>query len=143
MDVVLVGLPGSGKTEIGRRLAEALGARFVDVDAEVERTAGRSIATIFREDGETAFRAMERAAIEALPAAGPDRAGGQGGVGGHGGVGSHGDRADVVIATGGGTVVDPRNRWRLFEGRRVVWLDAPDATLAGRLRRSPTVRPLL
>jgi shikimate kinase/3-dehydroquinate synthase len=140
VDVVLVGLPGAGKTEVGRRLAAALGARFMDVDAEVERAAGRSVAAIFSEAGEDAFRALERAAIAALPR--PGEAGGIGEAGGLGGAREVGD-AGLVIATGGGTIVDPRNRWGLFPGRRVLWLDAPDAILAERLRRSPVVRPLL
>lgn len=125
MDVVLVGLPGSGKTEIGRRLAVEIGARFVDVDAEVERAAGRSVAAIFREGGEAEFRALERAAVAGLPAP------------------SAGAEPGLVVATGGGTVVGPRNRWALYRGRRVLWLDAPDPVLAERLRQSPTLRPLL
>lgn len=123
MDVVLVGLPGSGKSEVGRRLAARLGGSFVDTDREVERTAGQSIEAIFRSGGEARFRVLERAAIEHL---GP----GDGAAG-------------RVIATGAGAVVDPRNRWRLYDGRRAFWLDAPGARLAERLERSPTVRPLL
>jgi shikimate kinase len=59
--VVLVGLSGAGKTTIGRLVAGALGAPFVDLDAEVERRAGKSIRRIFAEDGEPAFRALEAA----------------------------------------------------------------------------------
>lgn len=132
MDVVLVGLPGSGKSEVGRRLAARLGATLVDTDREVERAAGRSIEAIFRSDGEAGFRALERAAIEALgDAADAVAAGGDGVSGGR------------VIATGAGAVVDPRNRWRLLGGRRSFWLDAPGSRLAERLEHSPTVRPLL
>jgi shikimate kinase len=57
--VILVGLPGSGKTTVGRLAAAELGARFVDLDEEVERRAGKSVARIFAEDGEAAFRALE------------------------------------------------------------------------------------
>lgn len=125
MDVVLVGLPGSGKTEVARRLAARLGATLVDTDREVERAAGRTIEALFRTEHEAGFRALERAAIERLPPTTADH------------VPSH------VIATGAGAVVDPRNRWRLFAGRRAFWLDAPGARLAERLERSSTVRPLL
>lgn len=132
MDVVLVGLPGSGKTEVGRRLAARLGAAFIDTDREVERAAGRSIEAIFRSDGEAEFRALERAAIDRLGSTAGERvADGDGGTRGR------------VIATGAGAIVDPRNRWRLFAGRRAFWLDAPGPRLAERLERSPTVRPLL
>jgi shikimate kinase/3-dehydroquinate synthase len=125
MDLVLVGLPGSGKTEVARRLARRLGAAFVDTDREVEELAGRSIDEIFRTDGEAAFRELDRRVVAGLGGADP--------------------AASVrrIVATGGGTVVDPRNRWHLYRNRRVIWLDAPEAVLADRLRRSPTVRPLL
>ena len=77
MDLVLVGLPGTGKTAVGRRMARRHGAAFVDVDEIVEATAGRPIPTIFAEEGEAAFRARERAAVESLgpgdPAAGLTR----------------------------------------------------------------------
>ena len=71
MDAVLVGLPGSGKSVVGRRLAHRHGASFVDLDETVERTAGRTIPDIFAEDGEAAFRALEREAVAGL--GGPDR----------------------------------------------------------------------
>lgn len=125
MDVVLVGLPGSGKSVIGKRLAHRHAASFIDLDERVESAAGRSIPEIFAEEGEPAFRALERAAIADLGPA---------------------DRApDVrrVIATGGGAVVDPRNRWALYRGRLPVWLDGRPEVLAQRLRRSPHVRPLV
>src|SRR6478752_7072090 len=66
MDVVLVGLPGSGKSAVGRRLAHRHGADFVDLDESIEKTAGRSIPEIFAERGEAAFRALERAAVAEL-----------------------------------------------------------------------------
>ena len=125
MDVVLTGLPGSGKSVVGKRLAHRHGAAFVDLDDQIEREAHRSIPEIFAEDGEVAFRAMERAAIDAL---GPPSAG---------------SGVERVIATGGGAIVDPRNRWSLHRGRLVVWLDGRPEVLAQRLRRSPHVRPLV
>ncbi len=125
MDLVLVGLPGSGKSAVGRRLAARHGAPFVDLDATIEAAAGRTIPEIFEAEGEAGFRARERAAVAALGQ--PDRA------------------AELrrVIATGGGAVVDPRNRWALYRGRRAVWLDGPPEVLAQRLRHSPHPRPLL
>jgi 3-dehydroquinate synthetase/shikimate kinase len=125
MDVVLVGLPGSGKSVVGRRLAHRHGASLVDLDERIESASGRSIQELFTEDGEAAFRALERAAIADLGPADP--------------------AAEVrrVISTGGGAVVDPRNRWALYRGRKTVWLDGRPEVLAQRLRRSPNVRPLV
>ena len=125
MDVVIVGLPGSGKSAVGRRLAARNGAPFVDIDQAIERAAGASIPDIFAAEGETGFRARERAAIAAL---GPP---------------GEGPNITRVIAPGGGSVVDPRNRWLLFRGRRPIWLDARPEVLTQRLRRSPNVRPLI
>jgi len=125
MDVVLVGLPGSGKSVVGRRLASRHAAAFIDLDDRIEKAAGRSIPEIFAEEGEPAFRAMERAEIDALGPADPDP-------------GVH-----RVVATGGGAIVDPRNRWALYRGRVTVWLDGRPEVLAQRLRRSPHVRPLV
>ena len=125
MDVVLVGLPGSGKSVIGKRLAHRHAASFIDLDEQIESTAGRSIPEIFAEDGEPAFRALERSAVT--------------------GLGPANREPDVrrVIATGGGAVVDPRNRWALYRGRLPIWLDGRPEVLAQRLRRSPHVRPLI
>jgi 3-dehydroquinate synthetase/shikimate kinase len=125
VDVVLVGLPGSGKSAVGRRLAQRHHVPFIDLDERIETRAGRRIPEIFDEEGEAAFRAQERAAIREL--GDPDGA------------------ATVarVVATGGGAVVDPRNRWALYRGRVAVWLDGRPEVLAQRLRRSPNVRPLI
>ena len=125
MDLVLVGLPGSGKTAAGRRLARRHDAEFVDVDQRIEAAAGHLIPDIFADDGELAFRTLERAAIAALGP--PDRRPG----------------LTRVIATGGGAPIDPRNRWLLYRDRVTAWLDGPPEILAQRLRRSPTVRPLV
>ena len=125
MDVVLVGLPGSGKSAVGRRLAARHGATFIDLDDMIEVGAEQRIADIFRTEGEAGFRARERAAVAELGPADPD------------------PLVRRVVATGGGTVVDPRNRWRLYRGRTVVWLDGPPEALAQRLRHSPNPRPLI
>ena len=120
-----MGLPGSGKTAVGKRVAARHDAAFIDLDELIERQAGARIPEVFAAEGEAGFRRRERAAIEGLgPADG-------------------GPSLTRVIAPGGGAIVDPRNRWRLFRGRRVVWLDVRPEVVAQRLRRSPTVRPLV
>jgi 3-dehydroquinate synthetase/shikimate kinase len=125
MDVVLVGLPGSGKSVVGKRLAHRHNATFIDLDERIERADGRPIPTIFAEDGEAAFRALERQAVEDLGPPDPS------------------PFVFKVIATGGGAIVDPRNRWWLYRRRLSVWLDSRPEVLAQRLRRSPHVRPLV
>jgi shikimate kinase/3-dehydroquinate synthase len=125
MDIVLVGLPGSGKSVVGKRLAQRHGATFIDLDERIERTDGRPIPTIFAEDGEATFRTLERQAVDDLGPADTELA------------------VRRVIATGGGAVADPRNRWALYRGRVSVWLDGRPEVLAQRLRRSPHVRPLI
>lgn len=121
-NVVLVGLSCTGKSTVGRLLAERLGWPFVDTDAELERRAGKSVARIFAEDGEAAFRQLEREVVATVCAG-----------------------RQQVIATGGGAVVDPQNRALLREGNWVVWLDAPPETILARLRRAAgrEPRPLL
>src|SRR5258705_12546884 len=125
MDIVLVGLPGSGKSAVGRRLAHRHDAAFVDLDETIERTAGRTIAEIFAGEGEAGFRDLERAAVASLGEADGEPS------------------IRRVIATGGGAVSEPANRWALYRGRLPVWLDGRPEVLAQRLRRSPTVRPLI
>jgi shikimate kinase/3-dehydroquinate synthase len=125
MELVVIGLPGSGKTAVGRRVAARHGAAFVDLDEEIERATGQRIPEIFEAEGEAGFRKHERAAIEEL------------------GTADAGPGLTRVIAPGGGAIVDPRGRWRLFRGRRVVWLDVRTEVLAQRLRHSPNVRPLM
>jgi len=125
MDLVLVGLPGGGKTAAGRRLARRHDAELIDLDEVIAAEAGRPIAAIFDEQGEDGFRARERAAVAALGP--PDRAAG----------------LRRVVSTGGGAPIDPRNRWLLYRGRHAAWLDAPAEVLAQRIRHSPNPRPLL
>ncbi len=125
MDIVLVGLPGSGKSAVGRRLAHRHGATFIDLDERIETEAGRTIPEIFADEGEAAFRTMERRAVADLGPADPDPA------------------IARIIASGGGAVVDPRNRWALYRDRVAIWLDGRPEVLAQRLRRSPRVRPLV
>ena len=125
MDLVLVGLPGSGKSAVGRRIAQRRHATFVDLDELIERQAGMSVPAIFAQEGETGFRRREREAVLSLGPADVDA------------------ELRRVIATGGGSVIDPRNRWLLYRGRFPVWLDGPPEILASRLARSVHVRPLV
>jgi shikimate kinase len=107
--VVLVGVSGSGKTTVGRRLAERLGVTFRDVDADIEQTAGKPVAEIFVDDGEQVFRELERTAVGAALAA-----------------------HDGVLAVGGGAVLDHRTR-HLLAGHHVVFLDVGLADAAARI----------
>jgi shikimate kinase len=118
--LVLVGMMGSGKTTVGRRVAAALGRRLRDSDEEVEARTGRTVREIFETDGEPAFRAEEAQALaEALA-----------------------DPEPVVVAAAGGVVLDPGNRARLREAGTVVWLDGTPEDLARRVTRGDH-RPLL
>ncbi len=121
--VVLVGVPGSGKTTVGQLLAERLGVGFRDTDQDVERAEGRSVPDIFVEDGEPYFRALERAAdVAAL------------------------EEHDGVLALGGGAVLDEGTRALLADqptvwlqvgasaGAHRVGLDVPRPVLLGNVR---------
>jgi shikimate kinase len=117
--VYLVGLPGSGKSEVGRMLAERLGIPFVDLDEEIERETGVSVKDIFEREGEPGFRAREKQALSRISA-----------------------RNRAVVACGGGVVIDPDNRAVMRAGGSVVWLDVDPATAAGRVEFGAD-RPLL
>ena len=117
--IVLVGLMGSGKTTIGRRLAARLDLPFVDSDAEIEAAARLSVAEIFERFGETHFRDGERRVIARL-IEGPPR----------------------VIATGGGAFADPETRALILARCTAIWLDGDVGRLAERASRSGK-RPLL
>lgn len=121
--IVLVGLPGSGKTAVARHVARALGWEAIDLDDAIVAADGRDISTIFREDGEAGFRQRERAATERVAT-----------------------RERVVIATGGGAVLDPSNRAALWRDAFVVHLQTRPATLLRRIaggRGGLASRPLL
>lgn len=113
----LVGLPGTGKTKVGRLLARMFDVPHIDIDALIVSEQGRSINTIFDEDGEAAFRDLERKAI--LDTAGQP----------------------AIVSLGGGAVIEPRTR-RYLEEQMVIWLDASDRELVRRVRRRRH-RPLL
>ncbi len=117
--VALVGLMGAGKTTIGRRLARALGLRFVDADDAIVAAAGTSIEEIFATHGESDFRRGERRVIARLLDAQPH-----------------------VLATGGGAFIDARTRAVVKEKAISVWLKAPLDVLMKRVSRRDH-RPLL
>jgi shikimate kinase len=123
--LVLVGMMGVGKSSVGRRLALQLGRPFVDTDRLVEGRANKTVAQIFADDGEPAFRALESQTVcEVLD-------------------------SDLwaVVAFGGGAVLDSANRALARETALVVWLQAPARELARRVssarRHSGAARPLL
>ena len=111
----LIGPRGAGKSAAGARAAKLLGVPFLDVDALIESEAGRAIAKIFAQDGEPAFRVLERRQMMAL---------------------LDGSDQPRVVATGGGCVLDPDVRVRLGRHRAVVWLSAPVEVLQQRIRGS-------
>lgn len=99
-NIVLIGMPGCGKSTIGNLLAEKLGQKFVDADTEIVQMAGKPIPEIFAQDGEEVFRKWETAALEHL-----------------------GKQSGLVIATGGGCVTRPRNYPALHQNGSIVWLE--------------------
>ena len=117
-NLVLVGFSCSGKTTLGRNVARRLRLTFVDTDRCIEEIAGRTIPEIFRDEGEAAFRELEREAIESVMAG-----------------------CNQVVSTGGGAFVDLDNRERLRSGNLVVHLQVRPETVVDRLRNSKSGRP--
>lgn len=106
-NIVLIGMPGSGKSSFGKKLAKKLNKRFVDLDGEIAKQAGKSIPAIFAQDGEPAFRAMEtQAAMD------------------------FGKQKGLVIATGGGVLLDPRNIPALKQNGKMIFIDRALGSLA-------------
>ena len=124
MTISLTGFMGCGKSSTGRELAARLGARFVDLDAEIVAREGRPIPEIFAEGGEAAFRAVEletlRAVLDEADAA----------------------DADTVLALGGGTLTVPAARELVLARTRCVWLRTRLETIRQRLGATDASRPL-
>ena len=105
-NIILIGMPGCGKSSIGRALSQRLPHRFVDADAEIETTAGRPIPQIFAEGGEPTFRDIESTVLAKL-----------------------GKASGQVIATGGGCVTQSRNYTPLHQNGAIIWIQRPIETL--------------
>ncbi len=108
---ILIGPPGAGKSTVGPLLAARLGVGFLETDEQVEATAGKPVGDIFVEDGEAAFRALEREAVTRA-------------------VGNH----DGVLGLGGGAVLDPGTQVLLAQQRKRVGMDRPRPLLIGNPR---------
>ena len=119
MKIVLTGFMGTGKTAVGRRLAERLRLPFIDLDEVIEEAAGMAIPEIFASEGESGFRRNEREVI-----------------------GSLATRRNCVIATGGGAMLDPENVRNLRTGGVIVCLRAEPDTILERIG-ADAYRPLL
>ncbi len=120
--LILTGFMGAGKSTVGALVAESLGWRFLDLDQVIEAACAQTVSEIFRERGETYFRAKERESIERLLQSGR-----------------------VVIALGGGAIEDPITLSSVLDSPEtcLVFLDAPMPELLARLRDTSATRPLL
>ena len=118
-NLFLVGMPGCGKSTLGRMLAKRLNKPFYDADVELERRLGVTIPVIFELEGEPGFRDREEAVLADLA-----------------------QQSNVIVSTGGGVILRPSNRERLKQGGTVLYLHATPATLWERTRHSKH-RPLL
>lgn len=116
--IVLVGMPGSGKSTVGRLLAEHLGRPFIDTDALFERLHGAPVPDYLREHGEPSFREAEAVVVTAACRT-----------------------AGAVIGAGGGALLDPLSRWSLWHHGLVAWLDADPEVIVRRLEADEVVRP--
>lgn len=119
MNIILIGFMGAGKSEIGRRLAKELKCNFLDTDELIEKSDGRKIADIFKEEGEDFFRGLETEVLGTLQ-----------------------DYENFVLATGGGIVLKEENVALLKSMGRVVLLFAEPEVIYARVK-SKTHRPLL
>jgi shikimate kinase len=117
--IVLVGLPGAGKSTVGRILAELLGWRFVDLDVEIEQTAYMTVSALFESKGESEFRRLETELTGRLAS-----------------------QSQLVLAPGGGWVMNPANS-SLLADALLIWLRVDPETAWQRLRDTSGKRPLL
>lgn len=118
--LILVGLPGAGKSTVGKRVAERLARPFLDFDIELARREGKPVSAIFAEDGEPHFRALEHTLTREVAAAG-----------------------GMVVAPGSGWIVDPRNVAAVRPPACLIWLRVTPEIALGRVQSDTTVRPLL
>ncbi|MCH8275534.1 MAG: shikimate kinase [Armatimonadetes bacterium] len=120
MSAVLIGMMGAGKTTLGRLAAGRLGGTLLDLDGEIERAAGLSVAEIFAKNGEEEFRRLERDALASIK-----------------------PRRGLIVSVGGGAPMDPGNWPPMRRAGRVVYLRCPASVLAARVEGSEGQRPLL
>ena len=118
--LILIGLPGAGKTTHGRRAAKQLGRPFIDLDRRVAHLGGRTVSQIFREDGEEGFRQLERKATAALAIEPPS-----------------------IVSPGGGWMMDPSNVDLVKPGATIVWLQVTPRAAVERMGTRVRLRPLL
>ncbi|MDR6938753.1 3-dehydroquinate synthase [Arcanobacterium hippocoleae] len=116
---IFIGMPGVGKSAVGRRVAKRMGLDFADTDWLIEERTGKSIEEIFAHDGEAVFREIE---ADVIAAALQDFSG--------------------ILSLGGGAITHPRTQ-ELLRTQRVILIEAEDHVLATRLRNSPNIRPIL
>lgn len=108
--IVLIGMMGAGKSALGRPLAAKLSRPFIDLDSEIEKQTGKTIAALFAEKGEAAFRAMEENMLLSLL-----------------------EQGQSVLATGGGAILSAVSRAALKEKAITIWLKADADTLFARI----------
>jgi len=118
-NIVITGFMGTGKTSVGRLVAEKLQRSFIDTDEEIVRRTGRTIPDIFAHEGESNFRHIERRMCRFLAA-----------------------QRGYVIATGGGMLLDESNRAVMLASGLVICLNASPEAIIQRLKDDPTERPL-
>ena len=118
MSIVLIGVPGAGKSTVGKLLAEQLGSEFIDTDVVIEQEAGKSISDIFIQDGEPHFRQLEKEVIARALL-----------------------NVDAVISLGGGALMDPNTR-ELVKAQECFWLQAGLSQAVDRVGMNKN-RPLL
>ena len=123
MNIILVGYRCSGKTEVGRMLAKEMGRDFIDTDVLIEKDAGYSIETIIKREGWDHFRKIEKRIIKEVS-----------------------KRDDLIIATGGGVVMNEENVMSLKKNGFIIWLNGKGEVLKERMerdQRSGRIRPSL
>ncbi len=119
-NIILIGFMGTGKSTIGIKLAERLKMQFVDMDREIEKLTGMSIPMLFKKHGEIRFRSEEQLMSQKL-----------------------GQRSNLVIATGGGVVLNSENVEALRNSGILICLDADPGVILARVNRKKGSRPLL
>ena len=122
----LTGFMGSGKSTVGRRLARRLGWDFIDLDEAIAERAGKSVAGIFADEGEGVFRALEDQLLLEISVLAT----------------THAARRGVIVALGGGTLMDPENQEVCAAIATIVWLRCPIEVVAERCLQGADSRPL-